>query len=299
VIGVNAYTHASPLGYARNDAEAIAHVLTDRFAFPSQNVETLLDEAATGAAIRRAIARLADDTVAADDRCCVFFAGHGFTRQGRRGDIGFLVPYDGDPQDVSTLIRWSELTSNSDLVSARHVLFLMDACYGGLALTRTSRPGSMRFLRDMLRRPSRQVLTAGKADEVVADAGGPRPNHSVFTGHLLDALEGAAATSDGVLTANGVMAYVYDKVARDPNSRQTPHYGHFDGDGDLIFAAPPLANIPDEAERGMDVLVAVPASSGLSIGDSRGDMLAGATWSDSPSRCRLNTRTDRSDVDGI
>ena len=44
----------------------------------------------------------------------------------------------------------------------------------------------MRFLQDMLLRPSRQVITAGKADERVADGGGPIPDHSVFTGHFLD-----------------------------------------------------------------------------------------------------------------
>ena len=102
----------------------------------------------------------------------------------------------------------------------------------------------MRFLRDMLQRFSRQVLTAGKADETVADANGPRPGHSIFTGHLLDALEGGA-TSEGVITASGVMAYVYQKVARDQYSRQTPHYGFFDGDGDFVFASDALKEMED------------------------------------------------------
>ena len=100
----------------------------------------------------------------------------------------------------------------------------------------------MRFLRDMLQRFSRQVLTAGKADETVADANGPRPGHSIFTGHLLDALEGGAA-SEGMITASGVMAYVYQKVSRDQYSRQTPHYGFFDGDGDFVFASDALKEV--------------------------------------------------------
>ena len=134
-------------------------------------------------------------------------------------------------------IRWDELTRNADLIPAKHMFFVMDACYGGLVLTRSPlSAGSMRFLRDMLQRFSRQVLTAGKADETVADANGPRPGHSIFTGHLLDALEGGA-TSEGVITASGVMEYVYQKVARDQYSRQTPHYGFFDGDGDFVFAS--------------------------------------------------------------
>jgi hypothetical protein len=35
---------------------------------------------------------------------------------------------------LSGLIRWDELTRNADLITAKHMLFVMDACYGGLAL---------------------------------------------------------------------------------------------------------------------------------------------------------------------
>ena len=89
----------------------------------------------------------------------------------------------------------------------------MDACYGGLALSRKSiPPGSMRFLKDMLQRYSRQVLTAGKADEMVLDSGGPRPGHSIFTAHILDAFEGVVSLPSGVITANSIMAHAYEKV---------------------------------------------------------------------------------------
>jgi hypothetical protein len=103
----------------------------------------------------------------------------------------------------------------------------------------------------MLQRYSRQVLTAGKADEVVADAGGPIPNHSVFTDHFIQGLQGKAATGDGVITANGVMAYVYDRVAKDLHSQQTPHYGFLDGDGDFIFKAPSLNELTETDRLGM------------------------------------------------
>lgn len=116
----------------------------------------------------------------------------------------------------------------------------------------------------MLKRYSRQVLTAGKADEAVADSGGPRPNHSIFTGHLLDALEGKAADSNGIISANAVMAYVYDHVAKDPHSRQTPHFGFLDGEGDFIFSAPKLADLSQNEKEDSDILVQVPASATLS-----------------------------------
>lgn len=134
----------------------------------------------------------------------------------------------------------------------------MDACYGGLAISRAVPPGSLRFLKDMLARYARQVLTAGKANEVVADSGGPRPGHSVFTGHLLDALEGAAKATDEVLSANMIMSYVYTRVSKDPQSRQSPHFGFLDGDGDMIFSAPGLPDLIDASEKGEDVLIPMP-----------------------------------------
>ena len=236
VIGINDYEYVPRLAYARNDAEAFARVLLERFAFTKHHLTVLTDADATRSAILKAFMKYAQDgDIGNDDRIVIYFAGHGHTMPDRRGDTGFLLPVDGDPSDLSTLMRWDELTRSADLIPAKHMFFVMDACYGGLALTRSAlSAGSMRFLTDMLQRFSRQVLTAGKADETVADANGPRPGHSIFTGHLLDALEGGAE-SEKVITASGVMAYVYQKVARDPYSRQAPHYGFFDGDGDFVF----------------------------------------------------------------
>ena len=133
----------------------------------------------------------------------------------------------------------------------------MDACYGGLAITRSLSAGATRFLKDMMLRGCRQVLTAGKADEVVSDSGGPLPNHSVFTGHLIEALKGAAQTEEGVITANGVMAYVYDRVSKDPQSNQTPHYGFIDGDGDFVFKAPELEKLSQQSKTDEDISISV------------------------------------------
>ena len=138
----------------------------------------------------------------------------------------------------------------------------MDACYGAFALNRGLKPGSMRFLKDMLLRHARQVLTAGFANETVADLGGLLPGPVPSTGHLLEAFWSKAADVAGVITANVVMAHVYQSVGRDSGSHQTPHYGYVDGDGDLIFAAPilsPTGQATEAVAQGdHDMLVAVP-----------------------------------------
>lgn len=258
VIGINEYKEAGPLGYAVSDAEEFKKTLIDVLGFKDENIVLLVDEQATKEAILRNYMRFGDDDIDSDDRLIVFFAGHGHTRDGNRGEVGYLVPYDATMSDYSTLIRWDELTNNSEVIRAKHILFIMDACYGGLAVNRHLQSGSARFLRDMLLRYSRQVLTAGKANQEVADSGGPLPDHSIFTGHLLEGIRGKAWNADGVLTAAALMAYVYGKVANDRKSNQTPHYGQFDGDGDFVLIAPMLNQSVDSGTSDRDTLLIVP-----------------------------------------
>jgi uncharacterized caspase-like protein len=238
IIGINAYQYVSPLGYACNDADAVADILTRDLGFPKEQVTVLKDGAATKEAVLEAFHSLVKKANHLDDRIIVFYAGHGLTLPGVRAKVGFLVPVNGKTDETGSLIRWDDLTRNAELISAKHILFIMDACYSGLAMQRAVPPGTQRFLSSMLQRFARQVITAGKADEVVADGGGPQGQNSIFTGYLIEGLEGAASDENGVLTANGLMHYLYQKVAQDARSKQTPHYGHLDGDGDFVLRIP-------------------------------------------------------------
>jgi tetratricopeptide (TPR) repeat protein len=119
----------------------------------------------------------------------------------------------------------------SDAIPAKHVLFVTDACYGGLALTRG---GSQSYLQQITRRVARQMLTAGGADEQVADNG---PNgHSIFTWTLMQGLEGKGdLNGDGFITASELAAYTGPIVSS--LSRQTPAFGALAGSegGEFVF----------------------------------------------------------------
>lgn len=258
IIGVNKYINGSELQFAVNDAIEVGDVLNSKFKFPKNNIKILTNEKATFSNIMSSYMDFTEDNVDDNDRILFFFAGHGFTKMGVKRETGFLIPYDGTTNDLSTLISWDQLIKNADLIHAKHMFFIIDACYGGLAITRTLPPGSMRFLKDMMVRYTRQVLTAGKANEGVSDSGGPIANHSVFTGNLIEGLQGKAQTPNGVITANSIMSYVYEKVGNDPFSNQTPHYGFLEGDGDFIFNDSILQEYPDEELIGKDVLISVP-----------------------------------------
>jgi len=167
----------------------------------------------------------------------IFFAGHGATRKLASGrDLGYIIPVDADLSNFEgSAISMTSFQDISEAIPAKHVLFLMDSCYSGLALTRGG-PAlpTQNYLNEMSKREARQMFTAGGADEQVADNG---PNgHSIFTWTLLQGLDGRAdLNGDGVITATELAAYAAPAVSA--LSHQTPAFGSLPGSegGDFLF----------------------------------------------------------------
>jgi uncharacterized caspase-like protein/peptidoglycan/xylan/chitin deacetylase (PgdA/CDA1 family) len=239
VIGIDNYAKWPKLEYAANDAQAIADTLTGRFGFPSSQVILLKNGEATRNNILAAFHdRLADGRTQKNDRVFVFFAGHGATRQLASGrELGYIIPADSDPAEFAgDAIAMSDIQNIAESLQAKHVLFVMDACYSGLGLTRGG-AGPNAYLRENARRVGRQMLTAGGADQQVADSG---PNgHSVFTWVLLQALSGKAdLNGDGLITGTELAAYIAPAVSA--VSQQTPAFGSLPGSqgGEFVFQVP-------------------------------------------------------------
>src|SRR6185312_6802430 len=238
VVGIDDYAKWPKLHYAVRDAEAVSKLLVEKFGFAPQRVFTLENAAATRAAILSLFEdRLGNGVLKRDDRVFVFFAGHGATRQLTSGrNLGYVIPADSDPQHVaSDAVPMTEIQNLAESLEAKHVLFVMDACYSGLGLTRGERSGQ--FLSENARRIGRQMLTAGGADQMVAD-GGPN-GHSVFTWTLLQGLAGKAdLNGDGFITATELAAYVAPAVAG--VTHQTPAFGSLPGSegGEFVFVLP-------------------------------------------------------------
>ena len=243
VIGIDDYAKWPKLQYAARDAQAIRQTLIEKFGFTTDHVVSLTNQEATRAGILGAFHdKLAHAGMKKNDRLFVFFAGHGATRQLSSGRaLGYIIPVDSDPNQIATdAIPMTELQNIAESLTAKHVLFVMDACYSGLGLTRGGGGGgggAGNFLRDNAKRLGRQMLTAGGADQLVAD-GGPN-GHSVFTWTLLQGLAGKGdLNGDGIITATELAAYVAPAVAA--VSRQTPAFGSLPGSegGDFVFELP-------------------------------------------------------------
>ena len=237
LIGIDDYAKWPKLSHAVNDTKAMQQTLVQRFGFAPERVVTLTNGAATRTGILSAFHdKLAHAQLAKNDRVFVFFAGHGATRKLSSGrDLGYIVPVDADPAQIAAEgIAMTEIQNIAESLTAKHVLFVMDSCYSGLGLTRG---GGNNFLRENAKRIGRQMLTAGGADEMVADNG---PNgHSVFTWTLLQALQGKGdLNGDGFITATELAAYVAPAVAG--VAAQTPAFGSLPGSqgGEFVFELP-------------------------------------------------------------
>jgi peptidoglycan/xylan/chitin deacetylase (PgdA/CDA1 family)/uncharacterized caspase-like protein len=237
VIGIDDYAKWPKLRHAVHDAEDVRKTLVERLGFDASKVILLKNGEATRNGILNTFhERFGDGKLQRNDRLFVFYAGHGATRQLPSGrEVGYIVPVDADPKDTPTdAISMSEVQNIAESLTAKHVFFVMDACYSGLGLTRG---GAGNYLRDNAKRTARQMLTAGGSDQEVADDG--PEGHSVFTWTLLQGLAGKAdLNGDGLITATELAAYVAPAVAA--VSQQTPGFGSLPGSqgGDFVFELP-------------------------------------------------------------
>ncbi|HUK19781.1 MAG TPA: polysaccharide deacetylase family protein [Bryobacteraceae bacterium] len=246
IVGINDYQNWPKLRYAVNDANSIEEALVTKFGFERNNIRKLLNGDATRQRIMEVLGDEFTDSrkVQREDRVFFFFAGHGATRTFEDGrQLGFIVPVDADRENYySTAISMTSLREASDLIAAKHIYFVMDSCYSGLALSRGggSFARDRSYLEEVTRRTARQILTAGGADQQVADDG--PGGHSVFTWALLQGLDGQAdLDGNGVITASELGAYVSPIVSQ--FARQTPTVGTLVGSegGEFIFELKPQA----------------------------------------------------------
>lgn len=240
VIGIDNYLYAPKLRYAVRDAKEVANVLIENFGFKSENVIQLYDKDATKEGIMRAFDRIRQ-LAREDDRVLVFYAGHGITiplPDGR--EKGYILPYDGSQSElITSAISTEQLNEISQLIRAKHLFFVMDACYGGLIFAR-AQPLSLEaveYVKVITTRKARKALTAGGRDQAVLDTG--PGGHSVFTFYFIDALKNMAAdlNRDGMVTTYELNEYVAPRVTAESGKMQTPEYGILAGDmgGDFVF----------------------------------------------------------------
>jgi uncharacterized caspase-like protein len=238
VVGINDYRTWPPLNYAVNDAKSVRSKLLG-LGFESGNIFELYNREATKENILRIVADELPRKTGLNDRVLFFFAGHGQTEELQGGiKRGFLIPVDGDLDNLyAKSIPMNVVADISQRIPAKHILFLMDACYSGLAFARSSPLSSQTpgYLEKITSARARQIITAGGAGEQVFEQEG----HGLFTKRLLEGFDrGADLNSDGLLTALELGNYLRSKVSAESANRQTPVFGTLEGEGEFVFLMP-------------------------------------------------------------
>lgn len=236
-IGINHYPKlrgTTDLRYAVADAAEVADVCETLYGFEAVRVP---EEKATKREIENALARYGKE-LGEEDALVVYFAGHGRVVPLPSGEeAGYLVPADADLDltDTRDPARWAEqaldmqrVAEQLDAMTARHVVFVADACCSGFLIRRGAleRADLKTFL---LGEKSRCVLAATtrhqQAREDVA------AKHGYFTAALLDELR-----KDDAASVLDLYAPVMKRVAAKTNGAMTPQFGQVGaGDGMFVF----------------------------------------------------------------
>ena len=201
IIGINDYGGGcNDLHACVADAEAMTAVLA-RHKDNEKNFDCLtwLDKTDKGEAITRGALRAAlTNLFAFDGDVLLYFSGHGFLSP----TGGLLCTSDAVKDDWG--VPMLEVVSLAIRSKARQILIVLDCCHAGdLANSAYSKGGDgtnpLAILRENM-----TVIAASRADEGAIEVGG----HGLFTGALVDALEGGAADHMGFVSAPALYTYV-------------------------------------------------------------------------------------------
>ena len=237
VVGIDRYDRLPALTGAVRDAERVGEELERR----GFDVTTLVDQAATREALTTLLGDRLPQKVGKEDRVLVFYAGHGLSTGIGGEAMGYVMPVGADRDAPrGTGIAMSEMQRWFAGYESKHVMFVADACYSGLALSTRSIGLSRRtkdYLRMVTSRPVRLAFVAGAADQEAHEWRG----QGVFTRYFLDAISGTAdANGDGVVTSDEIAAFVKPGVADTVRAHfgadQHPQMGRRGG-GEFVFLA--------------------------------------------------------------
>ena len=232
VIGIENYLLAAKIPGAIEDAKAVAQVL-HKLGF--EEVLELYDKDASSRRLQQTLVDFLPRKVGRQDRLVIYFAGHaGITQTVSGKDLGYLVPWDAQPGNVSKAVTFEQLKEFSHRSASKHTLFLFDSAVRGWEISSTqalSLEGRSAPEEDTEKRAV-QVLTAADKGESAVRV----QDHSLFVQALVKALSGEAdLDKNGWLMASELGRYVNLQVADQTKNAQHPVFTQLEGDGDTIM----------------------------------------------------------------
>ena len=227
-IGINQYKDVSMnLTYARPDAESLVQFFRqpkNTTLFSDTTVVSLLDEAATGEAIKKALSDLSVQSQP-EDVVFIYLAGHGDTAAlDARGDDDasaaqnfYFLPYEMRQMIMKDRVRQfgvsgAEINGLIEKIAARKIVLVYDACKSGAAIEGATRGAGdeQQALAKLARAQGIYVLTASTGQQYAAEV--KSLGHGILTYALLEGLSGKAAGGDSTVKVSELFAYADDRV---------------------------------------------------------------------------------------
>jgi tetratricopeptide (TPR) repeat protein len=223
IVGVAQYKNLAAdkqLQFPESDAESMYSVLINHEggAFPPENVHFLKGADATLANVRRELEQWLPSVAQPADRVVVYFAGHGFVKDGK----GYLAPWDVDPDQLETIAypmaALGDVLANK--VNANWKVLLTDACHSGKINAETTNEALERQFSALP--TSFLTLTATTEREQSFEDPNLSTGYGFFTYFLVQAFRGYADSDpcDGRITADELIEYVRSNVRRYARERQ-------------------------------------------------------------------------------
>lgn len=220
VVGISRYKGFSNLPSTSNDAIRMKNFLLNEAGF--DYVHLITEERVTLPRLRQVMMDVMPDKVGSNDRFVFYWSGHGETRKLNKKQHGYLPLSNSASDEYSNMVRMRTLAEWDEALSAKQTLYLLDACFSGLA--GFQKKGRRNQTIEQIARPSRQILTAGLSDEeTIASAsfGG-----SLFTTAIIEGLKGEADTSfgrykkDGIISTKELELYTKQRVNEEIRKRR-------------------------------------------------------------------------------
>ncbi len=204
------------LKYPEHDVSSLRKILKTLYNFPEQNIISLINPS------RNQIIKSFSDLkkLGKEDNLFIFYAGHG-----NWDDVaqqGYWLPADSKPNDLSTVITNSEITSFIKALKAKHVLLISDACFSGsIFKTRDAFFEQQEDISFFQTKKARKAITSGALT--------PVPDKSVFVEFLLKALR---LNSRKYLTSEALFLSFREAVTNNSPLNQRPLFGQINNTGD-------------------------------------------------------------------
>jgi len=190
VFGIEKYKYAPNVSNAFNDAEIIREYFITTFGLKRENIYFRYNERATKGEFEKVFSEIGwvANNSGPNSEIYVYYAGHGIADI--KSGNSYLIPYDIDPNYVSTGYSLDNLYENLSKIKSKSTTVILDACFSGISrenkmLLADSRPIRIEVKKGTI--PNNiNVFTASSGCEI--SSGYEKKMHGLFTYFFLKGL---------------------------------------------------------------------------------------------------------------